>query len=142
MTLEVIANSDVYRAYMDSLFDQEKYVFDFRNETFQGIYQDTVSKLNERGFLFADDAELLSMQRTVKLTTPIPTSAQLRSLSMSSNPILPSDQPAVFNGAEVLKSAMDVPQAQAQVQVQSQTQTQTPIMIQPRPVEEEVGIKE
>ena len=138
MTLEVIANNDVYRAYMDSLFDQEKYVFDFKNETFQSIYKDTVFKLNERGFLFADDSELLSLQRTVKLTTPIPTSAQLRSLSMSSNPILPSDQSAVFNDAEVLKSAMDVSQAQ----VQSQAQTQTPIMIQPRPVEEEVGMSE
>ena len=53
---------------------------------------------------------------------------------MSSNPILSNDQSTVFTDAEVLKSAMSVPP--------NQNQHQPQLMMQSRPVEEEVGMTE
>ena len=107
-------------------------MFDIKSEIFQNIYRDTVKELNERGFLFEDDPELISLQHSIKSSQSIPTTAQLQPIPLASNSILSTDQSAVFNDAEVLKSAMGV----------SQTQSQSQTQIQPRPIEEEVWMNE
>ena len=62
--IDVIANNPTYRDYVHSLaVSQGRYPFDMNSDMFQSIYKDTVLKLEERDFLFANDPELLAIRR-------------------------------------------------------------------------------
>lgn len=67
VAIDVIAHNETYRDYLDVLSRaQGKYPFDSSDVTFVNIYRDTVLALNDRGYLFADDPELLSIQHESK----------------------------------------------------------------------------
>ena len=138
--MEVIASNDAYVKYMNSLAALDKYVFDTKNEFFQGIYRDTILELHDRGFLFADDPEFINLQHAMKLAPTLSTSSSIQSVQISTTSILPNDQPPVFQDEEVLKNTITDSQAQAQTHTQSQSDIPTPLPIQPRPAEEELGV--
>lgn len=70
--IEVIAKNEAYRQYVHSLtVSQGKYPFDVNSEIFQGIYKDTVLRLEERGFLFEDDPELYYIRHLDKSLSPV-----------------------------------------------------------------------
>ena len=105
VAIDVIAHNQTYRDYLDSLCSSTgKYGFDANQEMFLNIYRDTVFKLDERGYLFSDDPELLAIQRGIKdlsqLPSTVPQPTGLESIEISeellhpiaATELLPSEQ--------------------------------------------------
>ena len=105
VAIDVIAHNQTYRDYLDSLCSSSgKYGFDANQEMFLNIYRDTVFKLDERGYLFSDDPELLAIQRGIKdlsqLPSTVPQPTGLESIEISeellhpiaATELLPSEQ--------------------------------------------------
>ena len=83
------------------------YVFDVNNEVFQSIYRDTVLKLDERHFLFADDPELISVKRAMKDLSQVDQPshpATLESISISAEDILPTMQQSNYSQISMKES--------------------------------------
>ncbi len=65
--IETISRNPAYLEYIASLSAcPGKYIFDTNSETFRSIYRDTVLLLAEKGYLFDDDPELMSVHRQMK----------------------------------------------------------------------------
>lgn len=75
---------------------------------FLNIYRDTVFKLDERGYLFSDDPELLALQRGIKdlsqLPATVPQPTGLESIEISEeilHPIPPEMLPSEHTKTEL-----------------------------------------
>ena len=75
---------------------------------FLNIYRDTVFKLDERGYLFSDDPELLAIQRGIKdlsqLPSTVPQPTGLESIEISEeilHPIPPEMLPSEHTKTEL-----------------------------------------
>ena len=101
VAIDVIGQSEEYRRYVSSLVNNPKYDFDTNNQEFQNLYRDVVLKLKERGYLFDDDPEFVSILQTIKDLPPLESAVtqgnQLESINISTEDIIPSLHPASFN---------------------------------------------
>lgn len=76
---------------MDGLCNSSgKYGFDANQEIFLSIYRDTVLKLDERGYLFESDPELLAIQGKMKGIPQISSTGPITPLSISPEDIMGS----------------------------------------------------
>ncbi|KAK8796819.1 hypothetical protein WA588_000945, partial [Blastocystis sp. NMH] len=108
VAIDVLSSNERYKEYIQSLCDMTgNYVFDVNNEVFQSIYRDTVLKLDERHFLFADDPELISVKRAMKDLSQVDQPshpATLESISISAEDILPTMQQSNYSQISMKES--------------------------------------
>lgn len=93
MAIDVIGHNQSYRDYLDALCNATgKYGFDANQEMFLNIYRDTVLKLDERGYLFEDNPELVAIQREMKglpqIDSTVPHTATLDSISITTEDMI------------------------------------------------------
>ena len=105
VAIDVIGQSEEYRRYVSSLVNNPKYDFDTNNQEFQNLYRDVVLKLKERGYLFDDDPEFVSILQTIKDLPPLESAVtqgnQLESINISTEDIIPALHPASFNPIQI-----------------------------------------
>lgn len=109
VAIDVIGQSEDYRRYVSTLVNSPKYDFDTNNQEFQNLYRDVVLKLKERGYLFDDDPEFISILQMMKDLPPLESAVtqgnQLESINISTEDIIPALHPGNFNPIQIKNDA-------------------------------------
>ena len=100
VAIDVLSANEIYRQYLDQLCNTKgKFVFNPENEMFLNIYRDVVLLLEERGFLFEDDPELLAVKqaRGFQPNFPIPqTTPVIEGIPLPAEEVITNVQSSTF----------------------------------------------